>query len=320
MATIVASISDLTNGKSFGTFKFQYSKYSPVHPEPGIVPKNKIDAENFIGMVFCQFLTMHLKSKISSFKLNENDGNKNPDVIIIENGIKKGVQISQLQFTDYEARKAIAKQKNLELAIEIGKVVKINFPLVVNIFPTSRKDTIPLITLKRGKSKKEALLVTFISSSIKANIENLISDTNPIWIAIKDIQLSSHFSKIVLNAIPKDSFSRFPGKDNIFVNYDFNDVAYNLVDIDLSIEKMYFKKNSGNSDILLLWLDDFGIHNNKRYVVTKLYEKFIDSTFKEIYLLTFTNNVALFKDSLQLWPIKRVILKSRNPHWALFWG
>ncbi len=304
---MISSISDLTNGKSFGTFKFQYSKYSPVHPEPEIVPKNKVDAENFIGMVFCQFLTIHFNSKIDQFKLNEKDDNKNPDVIITENGIVKGIQISQLNFSNYEARKATAKEKNLELAIKISTRVKLDFPLNVNIFPSTTKDEIPLSNLKRGKSKTEILLIDFICESITSNITNLSSDPNPIWIPITDSKLVSHFSKIVLNPIPEKSYSRFPGRDNIFVNYDFNDVAYDLNDIDIAIDKMYIKKNKGKSEILLLWLNDFGIHginDNKRHVFNRLYTKFIDSTFSEIYLLTFTNNVSLFKESLELWPVK----------------
>src|SRR5665647_906002 len=142
---MIASISDMTNGKSFGTFKFQFSKYSPVHPEPGIVPKNKVDAENFIAMCYCQFLTRHFNSKISSFKLNENDSNKNPDIIIVENDIIKGIQISQLQFTNYEGRKAIAKKKNFDLANEIAKYIKIDFPLNIDILPVTTKDLIPLL-------------------------------------------------------------------------------------------------------------------------------------------------------------------------------
>src|SRR3989442_9307450 len=109
-------IVDMTNGKSCGTFKFQYSRHYPVKQDPRFVPHNdKKLAEKIVGSYFCQFLEREYHSFIEDFKHNHDDSNKKPDISFIENGVVKGVQITELQFTRHEERKAIALRKRMEI-------------------------------------------------------------------------------------------------------------------------------------------------------------------------------------------------------------
>ncbi len=64
------------------------------------------------------------------------------------------------------------------------------------------------------------------------------------------------------------------------------------------------KKNKGNSELLLIWADEFELVSNERKIAEKFIQKFADSSFEEVYFMTFTNNMVFFINSLQLWPIK----------------
>ena len=305
-------IFDTTNSKGFGTFKFQYSKYDPMHPEPHFIPKEKKKAEFIIGMYYSQFRILHLNENIDKIELNKDDSNKNHDLLIRQNSIEKTLQITRLTFTKYDERKSVAKQKSINIALAITKEVKIDFKLNVNIFPTETKDKIPLRSIKSKRNVTESKLTSFIEESIKKNQDALKSKSDPIWLKV-DEELSKHFKFIVLNPIPKNCYSRFYGTNNVFINYDFNDIAYDERDIGKSIHELYEKKNNGSSEILLIWANIFELRLHLNFIVQKLHEKFIESSFKEVFLMTFEDNIGLFRDSLELWPIKT--LEENNSTW-----
>jgi hypothetical protein len=299
------SITNAVNGKRFGTIKFQYSKYSPVDSEgAAIVPKDKQGSEHFIALCYCQFLKRQFQSKISSIEMNNDDSNHQPDVFITENDSKYGVQITQFQLTNQIERNQIAKRKNLEIANKISQRLILPYQLIINIFPVERKDRIPLIELKRRKTKIETQLLEFIIESIKSNSDELATNKTPIWISVSVPEIAKHFARIVLNPIPNDSFSRFPGKGNISVNYDIDDIAYDEIDIETEVKKMYLKKMKAGSKTLIIWADDFGLFNNKRVIANKLGDSFFNTNYEEICFITFTNNKAFFLKSLEIWPIK----------------
>ena len=117
---------------------------------------------------------------------------------------------------------------------------------------------------------------------------------------------------MVLNPIPKDAFSRFYGYNNIFVNYDINDVAFDPSDVDRAIDDLYRKKNGGKAEILLIWANVFEFATHTMGIVESIRKKFAETTFKEVFLMTFEDNVKLFQDSLQLWPIKVIDWEDRR--------
>ncbi len=49
------AIVDLTNERTSGTFKFQYSLRVPVHKHSEFIPKDKKLAEGIIGSFYCGF-------------------------------------------------------------------------------------------------------------------------------------------------------------------------------------------------------------------------------------------------------------------------
>ncbi len=299
------AIIDGINGKGFGTFKFQYSRHSPVHPNPRFIPRdNKQLAEKILGSFFCKFLAKDFKSKIENFRLNPDDSHKKADVLFIENGIDRKLQITQLQFTRYETRKVIALEKNKLIADYLSLLVHPAFPIIVNIFPNSDKTSIPLSNKKRGKTKVEAELIKYLVITLKSRLPELTQNSSPLWLNFDTNKLSPYFRRIVINPVPPNCYPRFYGRNNIYVNYEIDNVAFELADAESAIDEVFTKKNNSSAELLLIWADDFELAGNKRQIGEKLQQKFINSSFDEIYFMTFSDNVALFTITLELWPLK----------------
>jgi len=299
------AIIDGINGKGFGTFKFQYSRRSPVHPNPRLIPRDdKQLAEKMLGSFFCQFLEKEFKSKIENFRLNPDDSHKKADILYTENGIDRNLQITQLQFTRYETRKAIAVEKNKLIADCLSVLIQTPFPIIVNIFPTSEKSSIPLSDRKRGKSKIEAELIKYLAVTLKSRLPDLARDSSPLWLSFDNNKLSPHFRRVVINPVPQNCYPRFYGRNNIYVNYEIDNVAFEFSDAESAIDDLYNKKNNSSAEVLLIWADDFELAGNKRPIAEKLQQKLVDSSFDEIYFMTFSDNVAMFVKTLELWPLK----------------
>jgi len=300
------AIVNAINGDSFGTFKFQYSNHHPVNPNYRFIPQDKILAEKILGWHYFQFKKIHFKQDMQDFLHNNDDSHKKADVYFKENGGKKGMQITQLLFTQHEARRIAADNKNKEFVHAILKLIRPKRPVIINIMPQAAKSQIPLFDVKRGKSKIEAEIIDFIAESIKVHQATFDTENNPIWIPVEGERLNKHIRTIVLNPVPPGCFPRFYGRDNIYVNYDFDDVSFNDNDIDNAVSDIFIKKNNGKSEILLIWSDDHELAAQKRKVVEKLYLKFYSSSFKEVYFMTFYNHIEMFIKSLELWPIKPI--------------
>jgi hypothetical protein len=132
----------------------------------------------------------------------------------------------------------------------------------------------------------------------------LMNQVDPIWIEVDHPKLSPHFKNIVLNPVPTDGFPRFYGNKNVFVNYDFDDVSFSEQDMEAEIKDIYKKKNGGSAEYLLIWADNFEMATQKNKIAETIYKQFFDSSFDEVFLMAFENNLPMFLKSLQLFSLK----------------
>ncbi|HEU5292451.1 MAG TPA: hypothetical protein VFU05_17510 [Cyclobacteriaceae bacterium] len=282
------------------TFKFPYSR-SRVHLEPEFIPKDKKKAELIIGMYFCQIHLLNLNHNVQGVRLNEDDSAGQADIFVTESGKELSVQITRLTFTDFETRKSIAKKKSIEYSKAIWQKIQVDFPLIVTIFPRNKHK----VPLNKGTNRRsiEGKLLDLIVSLISSNHNVLAERTKSFNIDITDEELKEHFYSIDLCPVPQGMFANVFGFENIFVNYNFYGSTYDSVDAIKAVEDLYQKKSGGTSEILLIWANSFEIHDMTEIVET-LRKMFSESTFKEVQLMTFDDNVALFRETLKLWGIK----------------
>jgi hypothetical protein len=289
--------------KKSSTFKFPWSR-ARVHLEPEFIPKEKEIAEMMLAMYFSQIHMLRQKKKVSGIRLNENDSNKNADVIITADGKDISVQITRLTFTNFETRKSIAKRKSLEFAGRISERVKLLNEVVITIFP-KQKHKIPLKNLGSRAKTLEKKLLDLIVLSINSNIEKLVPDSGNIQVTIKDGELKEHFYFVDICPVPKGMYANVYGVNNVFINYNFYGSTYDDSDADKAINDLFNRKDRGHADLLLIWANSFELHGLDK-IVQKLRDRFSDSSFQNIQFMTFHDNVALFRETLQLWGIKPV--------------
>lgn len=265
-----------------------------------------------LAWFFSQTLKGNFNRSITETKVCSDDSHKNPDILMREDSIWRGVQITQLLFTRYEERKDISARMNQSLADAIAMAITLPFPLIVNIQPTAQKGEIPMEDVRK-KGRLQSELVDFIINMLKKNQAILETSKTPLYFNVDKPKLAPHFRHIALNPIPKHATSRFPSNGNISVNYDQDDVAFNDNDIAAAIDEVFDKKNNGNSEILLIWADNFGLNFHERKIVEGLYSKFSNSSFEEVYFMTFENYKSRITETLNLWPIKAIKNYIRTP-------
>lgn len=310
--SIVDVIVDHTNSRGEGTFKFQYSRRMPVKEDP-FIPKEKHLSEEMVAYFFSQTLLGNYYRNIGPVKRVKDDSNKNADMLMLEGNEWKGIQITQLQFTNYIGRKAISEKINTSIAAAISKLVSPPGKVIVNIFPVATKGEIPLSTVSKGKEALLDRLAKFAADTLKKNYAELTNPNKPIWVNVEDDKLKPHFRMICLNPVPPDGYPRFPGVDNVFVNYDQDDVAYNDDDLISSVTEVYKKKEGGQAEILLIWADEFDLGMVERKVAEQLQHQFLQSSFAEVYLMTFVNHITMILSTINLWPVKITNAYFRRP-------
>lgn len=289
--------------KKSSTFKFPWSR-SRVHLEPEFIPKEKQTAEMVLGMYFCQIHMLRLNRKVNGLRLSDDDSNKNPDVIITADGMDISVQITRLTFTNFETRKSIAKRKSLEFAKAISERVSTENEVVITLFP-KQKHKIPLKKLGSRARTLEKKLVDLIVLSMNANMSKLLPNSGNIEIEIEDGDLRQHFYSIDICPVAEGMYANVYGHNNIFINYNFYGSTYDDSEADKAIDELFLRKDGGLADLLLIWANSFELHGLEK-IVQKLRDRFSNSSFQNVQFMTFHDNVALFRETLQLWGINPV--------------
>jgi hypothetical protein len=109
---------DKNSSKGVGSFKFQYSLHSPVKQDTRFVPPEKHLAEPMIAFFFTEFLRVKGNIVVSGLRPNKDDSHGRADILFIEKGIEKGIQVTQLQFTRRITRISIAERRSKEIVEE----------------------------------------------------------------------------------------------------------------------------------------------------------------------------------------------------------
>lgn len=284
-----------------GGNSFKFSN-SPVKPQsiPKVMPQDKKKAEFALTMLFTQLL-LFKGDTITKIELNENDKDKGADTFIKINGIEKGIQITKLVFNDLLKRKDVGYKKAIKIAELVSRNLEIDFKVNVYIYP--RKPYGNEIPINRSKLDNE--LANKIRNEIIANRDQLKNSSKPVFISFDDVSLNKIASQITLNPIPKNHYPLFPGKDNVFVNYEFDTNFFSYEEAVNEIKTLYNRKNRGKSEILLIWADRYEMLYQVDNIFNLIEKQFAKSTFEEVYFLTFFDRMDLYSESINLSRIKK---------------
>lgn len=272
-----------------GGFKLPYSSNGPSYKRPKWVDENDTQkVENLTGRLFVNYLRQKEKRKVLYFSPNENDENKNPDIFIHIDGKVQSAQITQIVLNEYlrkfnQTKKLCEKISNL--IVDVYKPpIKIN----VQIYPPWEAEE-PLKT--SGKIHKQAAKI--IADSISQNIEKLKLENKFLNFDFDKRVFGNFADSFNLLPIPNAHQSNYFGDNNVYIDYEFDDIKISQEDIVGSVNKVFNDKEGGNSDILLIWGDQNHLMNTEPLIFEKLKEKFKETSFKSVYFLCFQNIAEL---------------------------
>lgn len=281
------------------SFKFDSTPHPYVKPPPAL-SSDKRSKELILTMIFSHILIFN-GVKISKIETNQDDSHGKADTIIIANDIQKNIQLTKLSLNDPLRRINIAEKQTNELLNLFPEKIEIDKPLNVYIYLSSNdKNSIP-----KGNLKKKKKLVKLIVDSIENNRSKLSNEKPDIvHIPVEDSDIKSLANSITINPLNTGNYSRFPGRNGIHINYEFDSHSWNENDLQNEITRIQTSKIKSKNDLLLIWADRFELLYQDNEVAEILKERFLKSDYEEVYFLTIFDRMDMFNGSWNLTQIK----------------
>ncbi|MEC5143187.1 hypothetical protein [Chitinophaga sp. 212800010-3] len=282
------------NANAVGGLKIGYSRGMPTYLAPNLFTHKKQE-EYFVTNLYAQAL-IYNNFHVTGVLVCDDDSNKGADAIIKTLGSPDiTVQITRFTLTNYLLRRKSAEKRVDYIISKILQLGSFEVPVNVIIYPIEMYTALPI-----NKQKNDNILAERIHALINENIDKLsLRDGSFINHSIppKDDPLSHITHHISLQSIPEGFHSNYFGRDKLYINYDFDNIYFTQEDIDLESNSIFEKKNNGTSSVLLIWADFYEILYTPDRIVASLTKKFIESSFEQIFFLSFYTKKPHFMEN-----------------------
>ncbi len=270
-----------------GSFKIGYSRGEPTYMAPKLL-SNKKTEEYFITSLFAQTL-INNQIPVIGVEVCEDDKDKGADTVINRlNDEPITIQVTRFTLTDYIKRKKIAEAQINSIIDQVLSLFKAEFPINISI-NALKQEKFPL----NNKIMKNAL-ATEIADALKKNYTILRTSNEFVNVSTNDKRIIPFSPLLTLQSIPKGFFSNFRGKENIFIDFSFDNVMFDFLDIKNECLNIFNKKNGGKAMVLLIWADTFDILYDPKQIIEQLKIQFKDTTFESVLFFNFFNNIPLY--------------------------
>lgn len=269
------------------SFKLGYSRGLPSYQAPKVFTNKKTE-EYFVTSLFAQLL-LYNNYPIIGVEVCEDDSNMGADSIIkIHDKPTKEIQVTRFTLTEYLKRRKVAEKQVDNLIVDILSLTKVDFPINVTI-NTYKADGNPFNT-----KQLRNLLIQEIVAAIKSNTVAVPGSNNFFNHAVTSEKLKAITPLITLQSIPEGFYSNFFGRDNIFIDLDFDNIGFTQKDIEDECLNIYSKKNGGKAQTLLIWADTFEILYKPEPIIENLKTTFKESSFEEVMFFNFYSTMPMF--------------------------
>ncbi|MEJ7677424.1 MAG: hypothetical protein WKG06_06050 [Segetibacter sp.] len=223
------------NKGRIGSFKLGYSRGLPSYKAPKLFNHTKT-GEYFVTSLFAQQL-IYNGVPVTGIEVCENDSNKGADTVIkILDDEPKEIQITRFTLTEYLKRRNVAEKQVDNLITKILNLTKVPSPVNITV-------NLPEMDYTTFKTQKiEDILADEIAIAIQRNQAELSSSNNFVNYAIVNEKLKSLTPLVTLQGIPKDFHSNFFGRDNVFIDLDYDNIGFNKNEIEDECLNIYNKK------------------------------------------------------------------------------
>lgn len=278
----------------------------PVYFNP-VLPKDKSDRERFIVEEFSK------THKVGGFTLidieaSEDDSHGRSDVRAKLNGVDIGLQLTELKIEHSPLSADIAHKTTVKLIDCVLKEIKPPFPILVDIqSPKDYKN----VSLKL-KDKEIQMLAGIIiegfqhnefSPSVVEYFDHKMKRLRPKCLKIPE-SLQHLISVVEIQRIPEGCKTTCPGKDNVHINFHFDQVVTSDILIQELIGNIYKRKELGSAEILLVWCCEKYFWGQQEEIKQIFQREFVSSSFQYIYLFFFIDAEGPFQVNKKIYAIK----------------
>lgn len=270
-----------------------------------ILPINKEEKEEFIATEFAKMQKIG-DPVIENIKRNFDDSNKKADILGRINNRDIGIQLTELKI-EHRPHSAMKSIKLTNSLIElILKSLTPSFPIFVNICSTmDYQNKILKLNKKEINLLAETILKGIKEEKFSPPIDEIFKNKGAKLNYLDILEgLKKNISSIEINKINSNQEIYSQGKNNLHINFNFDstissdEIIFNLV------EKIYEKKEGGDSEILLVWCSDMDFWFREEEIIRFLKEKFKKSGFESIYFFQFIDAEGLFEANKKAFVIK----------------
>jgi len=255
--------------------------------KPSPFPQDKRQLERFVVQHFAEFLSKE-GSDLQNIRSAPDDSFGKPDVLADVGSRTIGIQLTELKIEHRPSSRNVARQKEDELCEMILGLLEPHSPLLVNVFTTCRLNRIPKLTAR----DMEAIAQT-TAEAIK-QIEFGEPTENPKWPMYHRVPvpngLHGKISHIFVQAIPSGWRTGAPGRDGLYVKFDFDQVMISDSVLQKMISKLVTQKSRSVADVLLVWCYDQDFWGQGNKIASLLVKEGASQSFPESYLLIFESD------------------------------
>ena len=272
-----------------------------------VLPKDKRDVEKFVVEDFSKIQKINGYT-LTNIQINPDDSHGKADITAKLNGIDIGLQLTELKI-GHRPESSSRSEKIIERLVNlILEEIEPAFPLFVDIYSTKDYQNESIKLKPKGIQELANAIITGIKNrEFSPSIRELFKpDKTNFKLKFLKIprNLQKIISKITIQKIPDGYSTLSPGKNNIFINFHFDQVVTSDIVLEELVEEIYEKKNKGTAEILLIWSYDEDFWGQEERIKQFLLEKSRNSTFKYIYVFFFINAEGPFEANKKIFTIK----------------
>jgi len=278
----------------------------PVYLSP-VLPKDKRDRERFIVEEFAK------THKVGGFTLtdieaSEDDSHGRSDVRAKLNGVDIGLQLTELKIEHRPRSADIARKITVKLIDCVLKDIKPPSPILVDIQSPKDYENVSLKLRNREIQMLAGIIIegfqhNEFSPSVVEYFDHKMKGLKPKYLEIPD-SMQGMISKVEIQRIPEGYKTTYPGKNNVHINFHFDQVVTSDIMIQELIGNIYRRKELGSAEILLVWCCDEYFWVQEEVIKQIFQREFARSSFKYIYLFFFMDAEGPFQVNKKIYVIK----------------
>lgn len=272
-----------------------------------VLPKKKQEKEVFVTEQFAHIQTV-AGVQLIDIRSNPDDSEGKADVLAMPEGNEIGIQLTELKIAHRPASADRAMRITDNLLGTILVRIKPDCRIMVDIRSTMdyTNQSVKLVgkPLKMlGKVIADGIQNSTFSPSIADYFDKSKSGLKPNPLDIPGT-LKDTITCIELSKIPDGHNTMCYGRENLFINFNFDMVVSSDELVETLIKQIITKKANSKADALLIWACDRDFWGQEKHIHKLFCEQVEATLFDNVYIFFFIDAEGLFEANQKVFVVK----------------